>query len=84
MNNHQRQLHRERCASIQSATRRRNRASVKFGQLLGNRKAETETPMFPSKGGIGLTESLEDERQEVRGNAATGIADGDLDMRIHA
>jgi hypothetical protein len=56
---------------------------VKFGQLLGNRKAETETPVFPSEGGIGLTEPLEDERQELRGDAATGVAYGDLDMRIH-
>ena len=43
MNNHQRQLHRERRALIQSAAGCRNRASVKFGQLLGDRQAETET-----------------------------------------
>ena len=39
--------------------------------------------MFSSEGRIGLTEPLEDEWQEIRGNAAAGIADGDLDMRIH-
>jgi hypothetical protein len=83
MNNHQWQLNGERRALIRSATGCRNRASVKFGQLLGDRKAETETPMFSSEGGIGLTEPLEDEWQEVRGNASPGVTDGYFDVRIH-
>jgi hypothetical protein len=40
--------------------------------------------MFASETGIGLTEPLEHEGQEIWGNAATGIADGDLNMRIHS
>ena len=49
---------------------RRHRAAVQLGQLLRDREPEAEAAMLARERRVGLPEPLEDERQELRRDAA--------------
>jgi hypothetical protein len=49
-----------------------------------DRKPQTEAAGLPGCPDLGLPKPLENIRQEVRADTHTGIADDDLDVRIHS
>ena len=53
---------------------------MKLYQLLGDGQAEPEAAVQPRRGGITLSEALENVRQDLRGNADSRIGDRDLDV----
>ena len=55
-------------------------SAVHLDQLLDDGEAQAEAAAFAGEAGVGLAESLEEMRQELRGDADAGIDDVDLEM----
>ena len=53
-------------------------------QVAHDREPEPEAAGAPRQPGVGLRELIEDMRQELGGDADAGVADHDLDVRVHA
>src|SRR5262245_8870820 len=60
--------------------RRRDCAAVQFNQMFYERQPKTYPAVPPTAGRVGLSETIEDERQELRLDALTSVADRDPDM----
>jgi len=45
--------------------------------VLHDREAESQSAVVPARPAVGLAETVEDVRQEVRGDAASGVGDDD-------
>src|SRR5581483_11884941 len=75
--------HRKRRALAFALTRGPNRAAVLFHQLLADCEPQSEAAVRPRGRAVLLRESLEDVCEIARGNADAGVADTQLEMRIH-
>src|SRR5262249_47502287 len=67
--------------------RRRDRPAVQLDQMFNERKPQPQSAMTPRARRVGLSEVLEDERQELRLDALAGVADRDADtvgVALHA
>src|SRR6266850_569728 len=54
-------------------------SAVRFGEMLHDRQSEPESAVLARRRAVGLTERLEDVRQELARDPATGVGDRDLD-----
>src|SRR5688500_7284344 len=84
INPRHRQLNCEGCALPCPGTFCFNRATVQFNQVPDDRQAEAHTTVLPASTLVRLTEPVEHERQEIRRDALTGIANNNLDLRVHS
>jgi len=68
---------------LDAAARSCNRPAVKLRELLGNRQSEPESAVLARKARVGLSKSLEHIRQELRRDAAAGVAHRELHVGVH-
>src|SRR5690242_18553384 len=59
-------------------------ATVQLNQMTHNRQPESHAAMLPARLLIRLPEAIENVWQKVGCNALAGIADHDLEMRVHS
>ena len=79
-----RQLDGERRALSLARTLGVDGAAVQLDDVPDDREAEPEPAVRPRDAAVGLAEAIEEERAELRGEPRTRVADGDLDVRVHA
>ena len=65
-------------------TVRRHRSTVERHDLADDTQAETQSSMTTRRRGVGLTESVEHERQHVRANPDAGVGHANLDSPVDA
>ena len=63
------------------ALRRAHLAALHLDQLPDERQAEAQSALGPAHGRLRLPETIEDERQELRGDPLAGVLDGNDDRR---
>src|SRR6185369_11544588 len=78
------QLDDERRASSRAGALGAHVAAVQLDEVAHDREAEPETAEAARRRAVVLPESLEDEGQEPRVDAASRVADGDRDVGNHA
>ena len=81
---HDRKPDRERRALGFAGARRLHRAAVQLDQMTDDSKSQAEAAVAARRRCIGLPETFEHMRQELRLDAGAGVGDADLDVRSRA
>ena len=84
VHDHQRQLDANRRAAALAGARRVDAAAVRLDEVPADREPQAEPAVRARERAVGLAEALEQVRQELRRDAFAGVADRDLDVRVHA
>src|SRR5215212_749772 len=64
--------------------RHRESSPHALGEPLGNGETQTRTVVLAGRAAVDLAELVEDVREDVRGDANTGIADGDCNLALQS
>ena len=84
MDDHDWEPHTERRSLSLPVTRRVDGTTVHLDDVPHNRQPEPQSRGVARQSSLRLSKPFEHVRQEVRTNTDTGVADDDIDVRIHA
>src|SRR5262249_12400145 len=72
----------EGCAAPIAGAVGRDLTAVQLDQVAHNRQSQSQTAVLSRGRAVGLTETGKDVREKIRTDALTGVAHGDLDLRL--